>query len=347
MAELLDRIEEDLVGVEEELLAEFSRIRKMEWPEPYSKIDPFLKNKLEKTIQGLRHDLDHSGDAKHLTLRTDRHEQLYSRIYVTIYLLDKPVPTAFIDMCHQEVLQSRREHEQNKERKQERVQIYLDGGIYSDSRELSVLNDVTEQHHEEGLSIEEIIEERAQFLARDLTNAPVKAKDGPPRIARSTDEIRKKLEGKTSFAGPSAFEAKDIASVNEEMPDPSPKKSIAQSPDEIRRKLQERGASGSSQGASSFEAKDLSSSLPPTPPPLPRKKVKPKEVAQTPEEIRKKLAERQAGDEPKGKAVFGAKDIEPVASNVPPKPRKKEEPAKPSGKAVFESKDLSKKPPGQ
>ena len=77
-------------------------------------------------------------------------------------------------------------------------------------------------------------------------------------------------------------------------------------------------------------------------------------MAQTPEEIRKKLESREDTETSAGKAVFGAKDIEPAPEVAPrevaPEPeeviKEEEEPPKPtSGKAVFESKELSNPPP--
>ena len=93
-------------------------------------------------------------------------------------------------------------------------------------------------------------------------------------------------------------------------------------------------------GPSTFEAKDLSSTVQDVPP------VQPKApgIAQSPEEIRRKLAERQASQpQSSGRASFTAKDIE---SDLPPaekgNEKKPEETDKPKpGRAIFEAKDLS------
>ena len=159
------------------------------------------------------------------------------------------------------------------------------------------------------------------------------------------------------------------------------KREIAQSPEEIRRKLE--GKSGSS-GASSFSARDIDS-LNDTMSGIPRKNIarSPEEIrrklqekgaaasrgassfaakdltssnprpepiaskpaadiAQNPEEIKRKLAERKASG---GKAVFGSKDIQsaapPPVVNKKSDSEKKNPDPKPGGKAIFESRDLS------
>ncbi len=221
---------------------------------------------------------------------------------------------------------------------------YQDKGVYSASRELAILAEQVLLHHVEGQSIEEVVKERAEFLSRDLSNAPIEAKKKRD-IAQTPEEIRRKLNQRdgAGAAGASKFAARDLSTSQPKS------KEVAQSPDEIRRKLAERGAKQES-GASRFEAKDLSNTtqtfVAATPPP-PKKAEK--EIAQTPEEIRRKLAERQGASG--GKAVFGAKDVESVADKFPAKEETKEKetqkPAasKSAGKAIFEAKDLSDPPP--
>ena len=77
----------------------------------------------------------------------------------------------------------------------------------------------------------------------------------------------------------------------------------------------------------SFDAKDLTRTAAP---PISKRKV-----AQSPEEIRRKLAAKGASAQ--GKASFGSKDIEPLQPT--PKPEKKSEPAL-KGPAIFDSKDI-------
>ena len=57
MAESLEQMEENLVGVEESLLTEFNRIRKLESSEAYSEINPRVQFNLEELIRALQHNL--------------------------------------------------------------------------------------------------------------------------------------------------------------------------------------------------------------------------------------------------------------------------------------------------
>ena len=124
---------------------------------------------------------------------------------------------------------------------------------------------------------------------------------------------------------------------------PETRSAIAQTPEAIRKKLE--SAVPRSSGASTFESKELSATIPP----MPSETVKPvvekkpdadkRDLAQTPEEIRKKLQTRQESSSSSGKASFDSKDIEPAG---PQDARLKHKPDEhPKGKAIFESKDLS------
>ncbi len=132
------------------------------------------------------------------------------------------------------------------------------------------------------------------------------------------------------------FTSKDLAKGHEQEKVRGP---IAQSPDEIRKKL----AGKRGQGSSSFESKELSNTIGPNNP-TPVAPVRKKEIAQSPEEIRRKLAERQSAAA--GKASFGAKDIASVSDTFKPaasteKKVSNDQPATPTaGKAVFGAKDI-------
>lgn len=278
MSDLLDKINHDLTELEEKLLLELRRLRKLHLDERYSPLDEAIKLELSLTRDALAESLEHSGDRQNLSLKTDLHEKLQERMDVMRSLLHRKIPTAFIESAHEEA-----------KRSSESVERTI-----SQSRELAVLELLVRQHHIDGRSIEDIMKERAQFSSRELRSGHV-----------------------ADLAG---------------------KGKIAQSPEEIRRKLAERGSTSS--GASSFAARDINHTAD-------FKTAAPKgAIAQSPEEIRKKLAERQAAGTT-ARASFTAKDIEP---GYPQdfggrKEKEKPEPEKPKGKAIFEARDLSKPKP--
>ena len=105
MTGLLDTVDDALTEVEEQLLAEFSRIGASDSAKPYSKIDRELKAALEEAMVQLCGDL---GRADHLVSQSDETEILFARIYVTGNLLEQQVPTDFIEVSQREVEQSRK-----------------------------------------------------------------------------------------------------------------------------------------------------------------------------------------------------------------------------------------------
>lgn len=327
MAEVLDTIDDSLQEVEEQLLQEFDRIRNTLSDARFEPIDPGVKTALGSVVNDLRSRLDQTGDANNLQLMTERHEILLARMAVLRQLINAKVPTAFLHEAHREVVSNRKKLEakvteqrgnsenevvedadekggfvnklkgmfsgkqtdkavtrnkihvtQAEQKAHEPVSVYLDNGIYSASRELAALANVFS-----------LPEQRQEALQ---------------------DAHEKKM--RAVITGKAQFDSKDLSAQAAEALDG---KEIAQTPEEIRRKLAERSGSQST-GASSFVAKDLSTEAP-TPVPT---QSKGKDIAQTPEQIRKKLAER--GGSSTGKASFGAKDIsheEPVEQQEKPK----------------------------
>jgi hypothetical protein len=369
MTELLDIIDNSLQEVEEQLLQEFSRIRNSLSEARFEPIDAGIKNALGEVLLGLRSKLEHSGDKNNLQLQTEQHEVLFTRMSVIKQLLEAKIPTAYLQEIHQDVATSRkqlerkviasRSHEESKrsdepikqsgffksiksifsadksvqenqrnrikitDREQqefEDVEVYLDNGIYSASRELAMLSS--------------LVFETAEVAEEPVTKKKPAAPAGPQ--------------------GKAQFNSRDLSKRKAEaLPDPVSTGQVAQTPEDIRRKLESRNASSS--GASIFEARDIAHAMP-TPEPKRQSLKTPKtdtgrgDIARTPEAIRQKLAERQQFSS--GKASFASKDIEsevPQAFNKKPlKPKLPEpKPQEPTskGKAVFESRDLSKPDP--
>ncbi|MFT7220533.1 MAG: hypothetical protein ACI8Z1_002150 [Candidatus Azotimanducaceae bacterium] len=285
MDELLKKIDRDLISLEELLLLEIRRLRQQDTNETYSPIEQGLKREMKISFNTTVKTLEGSGGWSNLSLKSFEQEWIEDRLKVVRNLLVRKLPTAFLALSHEE-------------HKQTRKSGFTTGG-HQASVELAILDEQVGLHHVEGQSIDQVLQDRAKFNSTELTHGHATAKE---KRAQSSDDIRKKLEGKSGLSGTSSFASRDVSSLNDTISDMAREK-IAQSPDEIRRKLQEKGSS-ESQGASLFAAKELSSSKH-----VPAAKPFGK-VAQSPDEIRRKLAERQAfPSNATSKAVFGSKDL--------------------------------------
>jgi hypothetical protein len=387
MSNVLEQLESSLQQVEDQLLAEFERIRKTLSAEPYSSIDAGIKDTLNQTVMSLWHDLEHSGDRNNLTLRTERHETMSIRMIVLKKLLDARIPTAFLAEAQEEIEKSRRAVRttsksarktsgvqetidepagffesimqffrgkpvpdsrvpvEDEESEQESIGVYLDS-VYAASRHLAALAGRFQTVGDDKDMMNAAASGRAVFESRELSAGALEALEGGAAEAKaqSPEEIRRKLEqSERQSGGTSTFESRELSSTT---PGPVSRENVAKTPDAIRKKLEDAGPRTG--GTSTFESRELSATLPPMAsnsvrPVAEKKPPRKQDVAQTPEEIRRKLEARQGDSGATGRASFGSKDIKPAGPQDVPKPRKpKEEPVKrPSGKAVFESKDLS------
>ncbi|XOV88248.1 MAG: hypothetical protein ACFHX7_25380 [Pseudomonadota bacterium] len=349
MTDLLDQIDASLAEVEEQLLDEFARIRDTADPDSENAIDAGIRTALTDVVEDLYNRLEHSGDVHNLQLLSERHEILYARIAVLRQLLKTKVPLVCLESAHEGIRARRRTLElrviQQRSKSAPRqgtgtsqntievghafhqgptpqaqarnrlqvtpeeelahapTQVYLDVGVYSASRELAMV---------------------ASLLRGGTLDRPPEARgDQPPRGKASFEsrELSNTLTPRTPV--------KPI--VREP---PRDKGDIAQTPEEIRRKLEARQRAAGA-GKASFAARDIEPEFQSEPPR--RRTLPPAEPAPAPEPPRT------------GKAVFSSRDIEPVVPSDPPRrrePAKKaeaeEKPVK--GPAVFEARDLTNNP---
>jgi len=398
MSELLTKLENALDEVETQLLSEFERVRNTLSAEAFSVIDPGVKSALNEVALHLWKELEHSGDSTNLSLRTEQHEEVASRIIVIKKLLDARIPAAYLQEAEQQTnkkpvaddpesenltgkpsadtqgkepniaidekkgllasirnflgktssdtANSIRITDQEDEAAQEAVNIYDDEGYYAPAKKLAEIAGKFKTTGDDRAMMNAVIRGKPVFESRDLSNAGIedisdtKVDDKSPR---------------TKITGASVFESKGLSSKVLEAS--SKDSELAQTPEAIRKKLQ--NTTRHSSGASTFGARELSSGPPPETIPQPKKekKAKPKKdeesenVAQTPEEIRKKLESRGSSPQSAEKASFGSKEVKhaaPQEFRAKPEKKKAPEPEKPierpTGKAVFEVKDLTEKP---
>lgn len=383
MSELLTKLENALEEVESQLLAEFERIRKTLSAEAYSPIDPGVKTALNEVVIHLWQELEHSGDESNLTLRTEHHEAVADRIIVIKKLLDARIPTAYLQEAEDQLGSAQRTHDpatktptekQTQKPKiiidekkgllesirdflgkktsepqdgirvndqgsneQDAVSVYNDDGVYAPGKKLAEIAGRFKTSGDDREMMNAVIRGKAVFESRDvsevLTEKEVEENSADPQIT-----------------GASVFDSREISNRKHE---PATNDSeIAKTPDAIRRKLEK--ATRRSNGASTFGARDLSNTPAPVAvkaEPKIEKPKKKKSVAQTPEEIRKKLEARQSDSTFDGKASFNSKEIKhaaPQEFRARPEKKKTPEPEtpveRPTGKAVFEVKDLTKSP---
>lgn len=316
MSGKLKSIDQDLIELEDRMLSELRRLRKLDSTELYSQFDPALREEVKLIYTALLESLHATGDWSNLSLKSEEHEWIEDRMRTVRNLLVRKLPTAFLAASHQE-------HKATNSSK-------FGTDAHYASEELVILDEQVARHQIDGRTIEEVMQERAEFKSKELSKGH--AQDSRRAIAQSPDELRKKLQSSAGSSGPSTFTSRDLAGSTPEAavprkPAPEPEKNkIARSPDEIRRKLAERQTS--SAGRASFGSKDIEGMADKMPTPTPEQEPKPASTPPAPP--------------PAGKAVFGSRDIEPVPDKFPAGNKEEEEPPKPkAGPAVFESKDLS------
>lgn len=365
MTDVLDKIDASLEEVEEQLLAELHRLRADAARERHVQVDPGVANALSEVVDDLYAELQNSG-RQELSLLTERHDVLYSRIAVLRHIARAHVPVTYLARAEDGVAERRRALEDRvlaRRRKQDpevsRATEARKGGFLSSLRGLfdhrpseqeiernaiKVTKQEENQLGEEQAYLDNGIFSASRELAMIVSLMRGGTLDKPPEEEEDTTDAPRPA------AGRAIFESRDLStrpSQSGEAPRPRPRpaplpemadREIAQSPEEIRRKLEARR--GQAAGKASFETRDLSTPVAPQDPPRRRTVDTPeKETAQTP---------------PSGKAIFHSRDINPVAPSDPPRRRddsakkkaedeKEEEKSKP-GPAVFESRELSRSP---
>jgi len=232
----------------------------------------------------------------------------------------------------------------------EPVNIYLDNGIYSASRELAAVANVFNLPESQKQTIQaehkKRMEGKAQFGSRDLSTQAATAKPGRD-IAQTPEAIRRKLaERQAGQSSKASFAATDIEHVQGKQGQPR-EPTAAELATERRAALEAAISDRPKTGKASFAATDIEHAQ--------AKQVQP--PAPTPAELEKKRLAAQQAEKAQtpttGKASFTSRDIEPIVPrdmsrettrrSEETRPKVQDEPPK-SGKAVFESKDLSSSP---
>lgn len=198
MSELLGKIDKDLIDLEERLLLELGRLRKLDLSQTYTEIDPNLKSELKHIYSALVDALESTVSTKNLSLKSNEQIWIEDRMRAVRNLLVNKLPSAFLKLSHNEHMRYRPEpHESAR---------------HAASREIAILSEQVLLHVRDGQSIAEIIKDRAEFASYDLSRGHAQELAPPDRkIAQTPDEIRRKLaERQAQPSGKATFEARDL-----------------------------------------------------------------------------------------------------------------------------------------
>ena len=107
----MDTINFALEEIEEQLLAEFTRVRNTISDNRFEKIDTGIKVALESVVDELKINLEGTGDSVDLQIQSKHHENLFVRMIAVKHLLQTSVPIAYLQEAHDDITDSRRKLE--------------------------------------------------------------------------------------------------------------------------------------------------------------------------------------------------------------------------------------------
>lgn len=351
MDQNLQEVEKVLISLEEMLLFELDKARNKLKDELYI---PLKENRYKRFVQIYKRIYKRlmPGDGiAQLALVSELEDQLQGRLGVLRILLENKIPSAYVEVAHQDILHSRirlekRVYARRSERKQSVKAVSSDASQAEErvvsSREASLnYMDVTDEEARELEDVRTSGDTAIYSAARELKMLSAyvrfhKNKTPPAPRGRAhfvSKELRYNAQNDVKAHLANVKKNKD-ASVAKAVPEKKDKKEerekpkdIAQTPEEIRKKLEARGGKIIGSGPSVFESRDIYSESEefsdkpvanrkpqpkpqpqPKPPPLPERDPN-EPIAQTPEEIRKKLEQRKIDTKEKGKAVFESRDL--------------------------------------
>jgi hypothetical protein len=336
----LDTIEASLAELEEQLLDEFNRVRNTVSENRFSAMDSGIQNALGELLDILKGELENSGKGTDLQLISRRHEELVTRMVIIRQLLKARIPSAYL---------------------QERQQ-----GVASVRRDKFVPPAASTSRQSTKTAIQQGSETSQGGLLQSLLG--LFGKKPTSSQMRILEQEAKQLEEVEIYTDSGVYSASqqlamlaNLTAIDAEEHEP------------VKAATQVRLQTPA--GKAIFESRELSQAARDAE----KRQILTGKIAQSPEEIRQKLAARQANlragkasfdsqdikpapvkpsqerykpmpaaPHPAGKAMFASRDIENVASQMPLPKRPSDtsqEVKKPSGKAVFESRDLSPKKP--
>ncbi|MFT4854273.1 MAG: hypothetical protein ACI96P_001409 [Candidatus Azotimanducaceae bacterium] len=383
MTNLIDTVNDSLAEIEEQMLAEFSRIRNTVSEHRFGAMDTGIKNALLEVLAILHHDLEHSGDNTNLALLSTQQENLFTRMVIIRQLLNARIPTAFLHEAHENVETSRQPNvPQGRNARQHAAANTIIKGVDLDTdsatgksaqglmhllRSMFTRKSEDPDFKRKRLYVTEqeakILVEQEIYLDKGAYSAAQELAMLAGMIADETAQHGKNPESAAATslpAGKAIFESKDVSAkatpANDIKPVRPTSSEVARSPDAIRQKLASRQTNQAA-GKANFNSRDIEPLKGRATPQIPaasstgRASFSSRDIE--PAASRDVVAPpvRETPPVTTGRATFASRDIEPAVPSQPPQRRAPQptlkpapEPPKPSGKAIFESRDVGQQP---
>jgi len=307
-SKVLDNIADDLDTTETRILLEFKKIQETADDSGVGKLTPEFREEIHYMVIGLQEALNASGSKDNLQLTTERHEDMRARLSVINQLLDRQIPlTAFRKADSQLNKTSKPLSTQpvGADKKTSAVVITSEStslidkilaffGLGKQSADSTRPTNV----EKEPTGAKEIYQDTGIYgAAQHLAMLALVVADMPPPKEKA-DQRRQAVTGKASF------EARDLSSTLSDVPVKSKTDDrIAQTPEEIRRKLEARRNLAKDSGKAVFGTAEVKTES---------ESIAKKTVNQTPRKRTIADAEAQTG---KGKAKFESRDIQGIATD--------------------------------
>ena len=315
MTDLLDKIDLDLDEIETRVLVTFQKLRETPSDSGIGMLNDDFRTEMHYIVDGLSDSLNSSGSKDQLHLATDRHENLRARLYIMRQLLDRQVPLSAFSRADQELDKNKPSRSSNiiinPKAMRERDLVVIeksDSGSFIDSFKglfrktkatpgSAQINTAEKQPQKQPQEGKEMYKDTGVYApSQELAMLAIAA-----GFIRTPG--KQKAESHTYQSGKASFASKDISSVMDTaLPAKTNKRDIANSPEEIRKKLEARRNSASPQGKASFASKDLDINTPiPEKPAASKIALEPLKTAPQPGQ---------------GKATFESKDLRGIATDV-------------------------------
>jgi hypothetical protein len=386
MSNLIDTVEAALAEIEEQMLAEFSRIRNTVSEHRFSPMDAGIKNALLEVLGLVHGNLESSGDIANLQLLTTQQENLFTRIVIIRQLLNAHIPTAFLHSAHDNIETSRQRIEKRARALKQRAAASItitnidagkdkttareSGGLLRLVKGIFRRKPTDPDFKGKRLYITDqeakILVDQEVYLDTGMYSAARELAMLASMIAEDTDQSDsspKPASAPSLPTGKAIFEAKNVSSTITPLENIQPVKQkpeeLARSPEAIRQKLAARQAHVEA-GKANFGSRDIEAlsdrAMPKIPAAASTSKASfiSRDTKTTNHQNLVTPAVRKAAPVTTGRATFASRDIEPVVPQQPPQrriprptPESTPEPPKPTGKAVFESRDVGQQPTKQ
>jgi hypothetical protein len=307
MKDVLDNISEDLDTTETRILLEFKRLQETADDSGIGKLTPEFREEMRYMVIGLQEALDSSGSVENLQLTSERHEDIRARLFVINQLIDRQIPLTAFSKADSQLKKMGKPISSQRvivEKKASAVITKSESGSLLDKilaffglGNKPAESSASTHVEKEPTGPKEIYKDTGIYGAtQHLAMLAQVVADLPP--PEKEDKPRQAVTGKASF------EARDLSSTISDIPAKAKTvERIAQTPEEIRRKLEARKKLAAASGKAVFGAEDVKAES---------ESIAKQAISQTPRKMTIADAQAQTG---KGKAKFVSRDIQGIATD--------------------------------